>query len=91
MPQHSLEERVARLEEQMGKLLRYAEWSDKGDGPDKGKIAAVVSEEPGPDDWKSTVGMFRGDAVFKEMIDEAAARREEERLRAREEPERESA
>ena len=87
MPQDTLEKRVARLEEQMGRLLRHPQRSEAQGGPDVGETASVVSEEPGPDDWKRTVGMFRGDSVFKEMIDEATRRREEERRRAREESE----
>ena len=41
-------------------------------------------------DWRDTVGMFDGDPLFKEMIQEAFNQREEERRRARddEEPER---
>lgn len=34
-------------------------------------------------DWRRTVGMFRGDPVMKEVIDEALRLREEEREEAR--------
>ena len=30
-------------------------------------------------DWRRTVGMFRGDAVMKEVVDDALASRERER------------
>jgi hypothetical protein len=89
MPQQTLEERVTRLEEQTGRLLRRPERSEKSARPDASATVTAVSEEPGSEDWESTVGMFRGDPVFKEMIDEATRRREEERRGAREESERE--
>jgi len=69
----SLEDRVARLEEQMDRL---AEISRQG------------PEQPGRDEWLDSVGMFRGDPVFKEMIDESVRTRAEERQRAREAEER---
>lgn len=52
----------------MGLLL-----SGRTDGP-----------QPAPDDWKQTVGMFRGDPTFAEMIQEARQMREEDRRLARE-------
>lgn len=70
MSHETLEERVLRLEEQMNQLL--------GRGP---RVAR--DDEPHPDEWRTTVGMFRGDPVFKEMIDQAAEVRGEERQRAR--------
>jgi hypothetical protein len=78
MSHDTLEERVSRLEKQMDKLM-------------KREPSARPHDEPGPDDWKTTVGMFRGDPVVKEMIDEAAAVREEERQRARDQSESDSA
>ena len=39
--------------------------------------------EPAQDAWEQTVGMFRGDPVFKEMLDEAQRMREESRRLAR--------
>lgn len=33
-------------------------------------------------DWQRTVGMFRGDPIMKEVIDEALRLREEERKQA---------
>ena len=41
-------------------------------------------------DWRSTIGMFDGDPLFKEMTEETSRRREEERRQAREEEQRES-
>ncbi len=37
-----------------------------------------------PKDWRRTVGMFRGDAVMKEVIDHALQAREAERAAFRE-------
>lgn len=34
-------------------------------------------------DWRDTVGMFDGDPIFREMLDDAFRRREEERRQAR--------
>jgi hypothetical protein len=39
--------------------------------------------EPGRDEWQATVGMFRGDPVMKEIIDDAQAARERDRDAAR--------
>lgn len=64
----SLEDRVARLEEQMDRLAQ------------RGRQAP---EQPRPDEWMESVGMFRGDPIVKEMIDETARARAEERERAR--------
>ncbi|MCA9127764.1 MAG: hypothetical protein KDB22_11790 [Planctomycetales bacterium] len=41
------------------------------------------SAEPGRDDWQKTVGMFRGDPVMKEVLDDVKAAREREREEAR--------
>lgn len=71
MSESTLEKRVARLEAQMAMLL------ENGDRPPLGM-------EPDRNDWKKTVGMFRGDPVFKEMLDEAARLREEDRRQLRE-------
>jgi hypothetical protein len=40
--------------------------------------------EPGRDDWQKTVGMFRGDAAMKKLIDDVRDARETERDKARE-------
>ena len=34
-------------------------------------------------DWRGTVGMFDGDPIFREMLDDVFRRREEERRQAR--------
>lgn len=68
MSQIELEARVARLEEQMAALLQ---------GTSGRKL------EPGRDDWKSTIGMFDGDPIAKEIIDETLKFREEDRRRTR--------
>ena len=70
-----IETRLARLEEQMARLIS----------------GGAVGSRPARDDWMQTVGMFRGDPVVKEMIDEAQRSREEERRQARGEAECDSA
>jgi hypothetical protein len=47
------------------------------------KLQISASDEPGRDDWQSTIGMFAGDPYAKEIIDEALRLREEERRQAR--------
>jgi hypothetical protein len=76
MSEATLEERVARLEAQMAVVL------ENGRG-NESHVRPPLAVEPGRDDWKKTVGMFRGDPVFKEMLDEAARLREEDRRQAR--------
>jgi hypothetical protein len=68
----SLEDRVIRLEERMDVLIRRPR---------------QVENEPEPHEWIESVGMFRGDPIVKEMIDEAARARAEQRQQAREEAE----
>lgn len=41
-------------------------------------------------DWRSSIGMFDGDPIFQEMLDETSRRREEERRQARDEEMREA-
>jgi len=41
-------------------------------------------------DWRSSIGMFDGDPLFKEMMEETSRRREDERRQAREDEQRES-
>lgn len=36
-------------------------------------------------DWRGTIGMFDGDPLFREMLDDVSRRREEERRQARDE------
>ncbi len=68
MVPQTLEARVARLEQQMSLLINRR----------------TDESQPAADDWKQTVGMFRGDRIVEEMIDESRRMREEERRRARE-------
>lgn len=77
MSESTLEERIARLEAQMAIVLGNGRGNEAQGLPGLGM-------EPGRDDWKRTVGMFRGDPVFQEMLDEAARLREEDRQQARE-------
>ena len=63
MSQETLEARVARLEHQMSLLMH-------GGGS---------KSRPPRDAWRETIGMFRGDPIFAEMIAETERRHEEER------------
>jgi hypothetical protein len=65
-----LERRVSQLEQQYSQLLARLK---NGQSP----------PSPGRDDWKQSVGMFRGDAIFQEMSEDVARRREAERDEAR--------
>jgi hypothetical protein len=67
MSHETLEERVAALEQEVARLTRQKQ-------PD---------DEPGRDDWKSTVGMFANDPIMKEIDEEARKIREEDRRRTR--------
>ena len=71
MSQASLEKRVAHLEDQVNRLLNQSAANGQ------------TSDQPGLDDWKNTVGMFDGDRVMKEIIDETLKVREEDRKRTR--------
>ena len=73
MSNPTLEQRVAELEREVAQLK-----AQRANGQ-----AAPKLHQPGPDDWKKTIGMFDGDPVFKEMLDHAAKLREEEREQAR--------
>lgn len=68
MVEETLEARVARLERQMTLMAG----------------ARTDSSEPAAGDWKQTVGMFRGDAIVAEMIEQSRRLRDEDRHRARE-------
>ena len=67
MPQATLEDRVARLEKRLDELVKEV----------------PLEGQPHRKDWRRTVGMFRGDPIMKEIIDEAQRVREEERRVAR--------
>ena len=68
MAEMTLEERVARLEQRLDDLT-------------EGKAS---KRRTPPKDWRRTVGMFRGDPIMKEDIEEALRLREEERRIAHE-------
>lgn len=40
-------------------------------------------QEPSRDDWQKSVGMFRGDPVMKEILDDVRQARDQEREQAR--------
>jgi len=63
MSQVTLEERVTRLER------LYDDWF-------RGQLDR---REPGPDDWLRSVGMFAGDLVMREIIEEGFRVREQDR------------
>jgi len=67
MSLQTLEERVAALEKEVARL--------------SGLLRPAV--EPGPDDWKSTLGMFANDPIMKEIDEETRKIREADRQRAR--------
>ena len=68
------------LEERVARLERLVD----GLVDDRNRFPA-----PGQD-WRSTIGMFDGDPLFREMMEESSRRREEERRQAREEEQREA-
>ena len=43
------------------------------------EMASVPRHEPGRDDWKRTIGLFRNDSIAQEVIRETLRIREEER------------
>lgn len=47
------------------------------------EMAAMKASSPGPNDWRSTVGMFAGDELMREIFDEALKYRERDRQKAR--------
>lgn len=65
---------TATLEERVSQLERRLDELSQGKS---------VSSPP-PKDWRRTVGMFQGDPIMKEVIDEALRMREAERAAARE-------
>ena len=66
MPQPTLEERVAALEEAVAKLT--------------GNLPGQLP--PPEEDWRSTIGMFANDPIMKEIDEEGRKIREEDRRRA---------
>ena len=67
MSQSTLEERVTRLEQ------LYDDWLRK----------RSVEGEPARDDWLKSVGMFAGDPLMKDIIEEGRRVREEDRQQTR--------
>lgn len=67
MARQTLEDRVAALEKEVARL--------------SGQLRP--NGEPGPDDWKSTLGMFANDPIMKEIDEETRKVREADRERAR--------
>ncbi len=66
MATEALEQRVARLEEQM-RVLKERQ-TNGGSAPRR--------------DWQSTVGMFRNDPIMKEIVEAGRQIREDDRLQA---------
>jgi hypothetical protein len=62
----------ASLEERVAQLERRMDELSQGNAPGAPQK-----------DWRRTVGMFRGDPIMKEIIDEALRMREAEREAAR--------
>ena len=67
----TLEERVTQLEQQLAAIAKDRHKTAEDRQSDTG--------EPGRDDWTRTVGMFDGDPVMKDIIDETLKVREEDR------------
>ena len=65
MSQGTIEERVARLEQIVEQLL----------------VAKPTLSQPDQDAWRKTFGMFAGDTVMKEIIDNGKRIREDDRRR----------
>ncbi len=63
MSQRTLDERVAALEEQVARLSKLL----------------PGEQHPPAKDWRSTLGMFAGDPIMKEIIDEGRKIRERDR------------
>ena len=66
MRQPTVTERLAKLENQMQRLL----------GTDDSKLESL---EPGPDEWKLTAGIFNQEDGMDEVFEEALKLREAER------------
>jgi hypothetical protein len=64
----NLEERITALEEKVSEL----------------SLTHLGNGKTTQDDWRSTIGMFAGDAVMKEIIDEGRNLREADRHSSRE-------
>ena len=76
MSPETIESRVARLEDQVSMLLRNRANENRAN-----------ENQPATGAWRKTVGMFRGDPIFGEMIEEAQRLREEDRRLTRDAPE----
>lgn len=63
MPQPTLDERVSALEQEVARLSNL--WTDKRASNEK--------------NWRSTFGMFAGDAIMKEIIEEGRKIRQRDR------------
>jgi hypothetical protein len=46
------------------------------------KLQTLWNAQPGPDEWRSTIGMFAGDSIAKVIIDAALQARADERKQA---------
>ncbi len=68
MSQPTVEERIAALEQEVARLSQLR--PGERSAPEK--------------NWRSTRGMFAGDAIFKEIIDEGRKLRECDRQQTRE-------
>ncbi|WP_442484324.1 hypothetical protein [Aeoliella sp. SH292] len=69
MAENTVEDRLAALEEAVAKLTRRLLPGEK---------------LPPEKDWRSTIGMFAGDPIMAEIIEEGRKIREEDRRIARE-------
>ena len=67
MSQPTLDQRVAALEQEVARLSKHQR----------------DDVRPADKNWRSTMGMFAGDAVMKEIIEEGRKIRERDRQRPR--------
>jgi hypothetical protein len=63
MPQPTLDERVAALEQEVARLAKLH----------------AGERRPPERDWRSTLGMFAGDPIMKEIIEEGRKIRQRDR------------
>lgn len=68
MSQPTLDERVAVLEQEVARLTKLLPGETR----------------PPEKDWRSTLGMFAGDPIMKEIIDEGQKIRQRDREKTRE-------
>ena len=72
MKKNCIEERLSKLEHQVSELMNAL-------GPRTDLNRPLSSLQPGPDEWKQTIGIFKKEDGMKEVFDEALKIRERHR------------